>query len=265
MEVYAFGYRTEILEKGICEHPDNGIFIGEYRTEEGPPYVSATILLLKSVDDGATWATAQSWPYAWPTSTAGSIRHIHLVQYDPFEDIIWLGTGDNNDQMYLWTTTDGTVLTEISTDQLQEWRTTCLIFDRSYVYMPTDSASKPSPMYKIRRTDRVKSLVGYMSSLSMYSTMLSNGQILVFSIPQTLYCDDNYIHGYIVNFDNVKEIVRLQSCVVVQPGGIEALYVDGDYLYARVAGAYPATSNSFVFVRFEVREIRPVEIIKAGV
>lgn len=267
-EVYDFGYWTEVLENSWCEHPTLGVFFGEYRIQDSATN-PADIILIKSSNDGVTWTIAKSWTHAYPTSTAGSVRHVHLVQYDPWQNYVWVSTGDSDEQIHNYYTSDGINFVDIGGGS-QNWRTTCFIFDRTYIYMLPDGGD-PLTIDKIQRhgtgyaadANWVKTVVGNVPAICMYGVMLSNGQILAFTNPRNISTEDNFIRGYLVGFDNLKEIVRLQAQLTPQGGNdIWPLYVKDDYVYAGIRGAYPATSLSFVFVRFKVREVRPFEIIK---
>jgi hypothetical protein len=66
------------------------VYYAEYPTLTG--LTSATAKLWRSTDDGLTWTEF----YAFPTSGAGAIDHIHTIQWDHVDQRIVISAGDSN-------------------------------------------------------------------------------------------------------------------------------------------------------------------------
>jgi hypothetical protein len=62
------------LRTGICQDHIGRIYLGEYWSNDE----RGAVRLWRSDDDGATWFPVHTWP-------AGKTRHIHFVQFDPYE------------------------------------------------------------------------------------------------------------------------------------------------------------------------------------
>ena len=81
-----------------------------------------------------------------------AIRHIHLVQYDPFADSLWVATGDyGRECRILQSEGDFETLRLVGSGD-QSWRATCLLFARDAVYWGMDS---PTERAFIVRWDRL--------------------------------------------------------------------------------------------------------------
>ena len=107
------------------------VLYGEYTTDTVANV--PTIKLYASLDDGLTWSVAKTWPRAG----AGSIRHIHCVKYDTFSQKFWIATGDALAESFIYSTTDGSVLTtEISAHA--SLTAVSLAFDKRYVFWGKD-------------------------------------------------------------------------------------------------------------------------------
>ena len=79
---------THIIERGtrplhIATTPDGRVLWGEYfdNTQR------SEVRMFESRDGGVTWRVAHVFP-------AGSIRHIHNIVYDQWDDCLWVFTGD---------------------------------------------------------------------------------------------------------------------------------------------------------------------------
>jgi len=70
------------MYNGVLRTPDGDVFFGEY----GNPG-RAGKRIFKSSDNGVTWKCVY-------TFSPDEIRHIHCLSWDPFEEKIWVFTGD---------------------------------------------------------------------------------------------------------------------------------------------------------------------------
>jgi len=69
---------------------DNHFYYGEYISNPERRGVN----VFKSSPDGKLWEKV----YTYPEKT---IRHIHAVEFDPYENCVWIATGDDNSETFL--------------------------------------------------------------------------------------------------------------------------------------------------------------------
>lgn len=123
-----------VLPAGICSSGDE-IFVGEYPQQPTqPPRV------LRSTDDGRNWSA---------TSIPG-VRHIHAVQTDPFEDAIWITTGDADEECRILRLREDDL--EIVGHGSQRWRAVELAFTADAILWGMDCGfAGTNPIYKLER------------------------------------------------------------------------------------------------------------------
>jgi len=153
------------MRLGWCETTQTPvrIFIAEYTTASGATVPQTKLWM--SDDDGLTWTAVQTWVRG---TGAGEIRHLHAAQWDEYGQKVWIASGDSDSQSYLWTTEDGSVLTEIGTGSQSTWRTTALGFDRWYTYWVSDADANPLYMYRLLRGGTTPEQYLEMPSISYF-------------------------------------------------------------------------------------------------
>ena len=80
----------------LCIDGEDRIYFGEYF--KNPKRKSVFVYM--SDNDGVSWTRCHEF-------AAGSIRHIHGLQYDPFHDHIWVLTGDDGDEAQIGVASPG--------------------------------------------------------------------------------------------------------------------------------------------------------------
>jgi len=86
------------------------------------------------------------WEVAWEFS---SVRHVHGVFVDPYDNSIWVTTGDSNDEAAIWRTDDGfKTLDKILTGS-QQVRAVHLLFDEQFVYYGSDAPAEENYIYRM--------------------------------------------------------------------------------------------------------------------
>ena len=147
---------TLLHSRSWCEHPTTAgtVFMGEYGEGRGTgtnPGDYADMRLLKSTDYGATWSAVHTFT---------DIRHVHLVQFDPYEPgRMFVGTGDLNTESDLYLSDDdGATLTNICNGAASEGnynkaRQTALGFLEDAIVWGSDNAlvAGKNPMYRLPR------------------------------------------------------------------------------------------------------------------
>ena len=132
-------------------------------------YRQVPVKLIKSDDDGQSWEELYSFT---------NIRHIHFVQYDPYSNGVWVGTGDRDDESALYFSKDRgeTFVAILSGDQ--KYRAVSLIFTPDYIYWGSDIPTRQNYIYRLnRKTGEVEALAE-VGGTAMYSAVLQNGILL---------------------------------------------------------------------------------------
>jgi hypothetical protein len=142
--------------RGVCITPDGTIFIGEYTININNDKPTS---LYRSTDNGMSFQNIL-------TFAKDEIRHIHFVQWDKYENCLWMGTGDKDYECKLMRSTDNGETWEIVGEGSQLWRAIGVSFTEEALYWGTDAGSVPDPNYIIkmdritRQIERVQEIQG---------------------------------------------------------------------------------------------------------
>lgn len=160
---YAFKRGLGPMREGWCEDDNGNCYLAEYFLNNKRDTVAD---LLKSTDDGRSWRTIRS---------LHNIRHVHCVQYDPFGQRIWMGTGDRDEESSISFSEDrGESWTEIGSGD-QMFRAVSLLFTEDYIYWGTDAPTRQNYICRYsRKSGRIERL-GAVDGTVHYSTILGNG------------------------------------------------------------------------------------------
>lgn len=137
---YLYDITTRVLKKtgvldfrnplhlGVATSASDCCYFGQYRAnpenEERQIYASD--------DSGESWHIAYTFP-------RGSIWHVHAIHQDPYEDRLWVTTGDYDGQCKLITTDDEFKTVEVLGDGSQNWRAVSLLFTEDRIVWGMDS------------------------------------------------------------------------------------------------------------------------------
>ena len=118
---------------------DDVVYYGEYRQnrERSPVHVWA------SFDRGATWTAVHQF---------SGVRHVHGVFADPYDEALWITTGDRNREAAIWRTRDRFTTLERVAGGSQQTRVVQLLFTDHHVYFGSDAA-RVNHLYRMRRAD----------------------------------------------------------------------------------------------------------------
>ncbi len=143
------------------------VYLGEY-----PLDTDATPRLLSSTDRGATWTTVQ---------TFSDVRHLHAVQADPYDDALWITTGDVDRacRLYRYCLRDGEF--QLVGGGSQAWRAVELALTEDALLWGMDCVYAPdNRIYRLPRSDIDASspspeVVHTLSSSVFYAAVLPIG------------------------------------------------------------------------------------------
>jgi hypothetical protein len=117
---------------------DNTIYYGEYiRSQEHPP-----IHLLRANPPYTEWEEVKKF---------NNIRHIHGVFRDPYNDTIWITTGDDDHECWIMNLSKDDYSIKFKIGGSQLFRAVTLLFTDEYIYYGTDSQSEKNYICRFKR------------------------------------------------------------------------------------------------------------------
>jgi len=140
LRYFGSGKGRGLMAFGLTIDATGAIYFGEYTTEPG----AHPICIWTSSDKGRTWRQAFEFP-------AGTVRHIHAVQFDPYENAIWVGTGDRDEHCYVGISHDGAASFRWIAQGTQRCRTCGFGFFRDVVMWGMDTGSEPNHLISLQR------------------------------------------------------------------------------------------------------------------
>jgi hypothetical protein len=147
----------------IASAPDGRVFWGEYFDNSHRDEVH----IYASSDGGLTWNVAY-------TFSVGSIRHVHNITYDRWENCLWIFTGDyGRECRILRATSDFSRVDEVLSGN-QQARAVAAVIVRDGVFFASDTPLEQNYIYFVDRSGRVRKLTAIPSS-SIYSCRNRNG------------------------------------------------------------------------------------------
>ncbi|MBT8339283.1 MAG: hypothetical protein HKP58_06110 [Desulfatitalea sp.] len=115
--------------KGVCVTPDGAVLISEYAQNLQR---ILPVSLYRSVDGGLSFERIFEF-------ASGDVRHIHFVQWDPYEACLWMGTGDSDSESRLYRSGDNGENWELIGGGSQLWRAVGVAFRPEALYWGTDA------------------------------------------------------------------------------------------------------------------------------
>lgn len=161
------------MYNGVLRTPDGDVFIGEYGNPNG-----AGKRIFKSSDNGMTWECVY-------TFKPDEIRHIHCLSWDPFEEKIWVFTGDSDHECKVLCCDSQFNSVIVIGQGSQAYRACHAFFSEKYVDWIMDS-----PLETVRhvRLDRNTGEIGFHSEFAgpvWFTGKLKNGYAIASSVQET--------------------------------------------------------------------------------
>lgn len=139
----------------IAATPEGHVFWGEYFDN---PHRSE-VHIYASADRGAHWDVAYTFP-------RGAIRHIHNIVYDPWENCLWVLTGDDSAECRIVRASSDFSDVQVLLSGKQQTRCAALVPTRDAIYFSTDTPQENNGVYRLDRRGNVQRL-GQLSSSSI--------------------------------------------------------------------------------------------------
>lgn len=152
---------THIVLRGtrplhIAATPDDHLLWGEYFDNPQREEVH----IYSSNDRGATWQVAYTFP-------KGSIRHVHNIVYDRWENCLWILTGDNGTECQILKASCDLRSIDVVLSGNQQARAVALVPASDGVYFSSDTPFETNHVYFLDRVGRVTK-VADLNSSSIY-------------------------------------------------------------------------------------------------
>jgi hypothetical protein len=146
----------------IAATPGGQIFWGEYFDNPQREEVH----IYGSVDNGATWRIAH-------TFSKGSIRHVHNIVHDPWENCLWILTGDNSAECRILRASCDFKDVDVILSGDQQARAVALVPTEDGLYFSSDTPLERNHIYRLDRRGNISALADLDSS-SIYGCRVGN-------------------------------------------------------------------------------------------
>lgn len=133
--------------QGVCVTPKGSLFFGEYSVNLDHKNETR---LYRSRDNGMSFETVLTFPK--------TVRHIHFVKYDRYEDCLWLGTGDADEECHLMRSVDDGETWETVGTGSQDWRAIGVCFSEDSLLWGTDAGSVPDQNHIVRMDRKTREI-----------------------------------------------------------------------------------------------------------
>jgi hypothetical protein len=151
--------------------PSGNIYWGEYFDNRE----RAEVHIYSSADRGRTWQVAYTFP-------AGSIRHVHNIVYDRWDNCLWILTGDEGPECQVLRASCDLRSVEVVLAGNQQARAVAAIPTQYGLYLATDTPFEMNHVYRLDRAGKVEQ-VGDLASSSIYGCKVGcrDGEAMFFS------------------------------------------------------------------------------------
>ncbi len=199
-EVHELRRGKRPLRQGIASG-QSGVYYGEYWTNSEREEVR----VWGSFDDGETWETIH-------TFREGSIRHVHVLVYDPYEDLIWIGTGDRNKECQIAYSEDKCSSFHAIGSGGQNWRTAGLAFTEDAVFWGTDNPKGDNYIFRWDRGTEKLNKIGPVIGPIYYCKRVGDYFVFSSAVERGGGDQDGYARIYGVSPDGgLEELYRLKK------------------------------------------------------
>jgi hypothetical protein len=162
----------------IAVTPGDQVFWGEYFHNPDRDEVQIYV----STDRGTTWDVIYTFP-------KGAVRHVHNIVYEPWEDCLWVATGDNGSECRILRASRDFKCVDVVLSGNQQARAVALVPAQDGLYFSSDTPLEPNHVYRLDRRGNLAQLARLNSS-SIYGCRV--GQAMFFSTmvePSTVNLD----------------------------------------------------------------------------
>src|SRR4029077_1681862 len=119
-----------------------------------------------SADQGLTWNIAYTFP-------KGAVRHVHNIVHDPWEDCLWIFTGDYGDECRILRASCDLRSIAVLMQGKQQTRAVAAVPTKDAIYFSTDTPLESNFIYRLDRHGSLSQLAP-ISSSSIYGCRVAN-------------------------------------------------------------------------------------------
>lgn len=153
--------QTHAISRGtrplhITAVPAGTVYWGEYFDNANRDEVH----IYASSDQGRTWHLAYTFP-------KGAIRHIHNIVHDPWDNCLWIFTGDYGDECRILRATCDLSRIDVVLQGNQQARAVAAVPTENAIYFASDTPLESNYIYRLDRQGKLSQLAG-ISSSSIY-------------------------------------------------------------------------------------------------
>jgi hypothetical protein len=164
--------------------PSDQIFWGEYfdnpRRDE--------VHIYGSTDRGAHWDVAYTFP-------KGTVRHVHNIVYDAWENCFWVLTGDNGSECRILRASCDFKTMDVVLSGSQQARSAALVPTGDALYFSSDTPLETNHVYRLdRRGNLAKAAT--LGSSSIYACAVGNAVFFSTMVEPSAINSDRNVHLY---------------------------------------------------------------------
>jgi hypothetical protein len=146
----------------ITAVPNGPIYWGEYFDNPHRDEVH----IYASTDSGATWSVAYTFP-------KGALRHVHNIVHDPWQNCLWILTGDYDDECRILRSSIDFSKIEVILQGNQQARAVAVVVTEQGLYFSSDTPLEQNFIYHLSRQECLSRLTP-ISSSSIYGCRAAN-------------------------------------------------------------------------------------------
>lgn len=168
----------------ITAVPDGTVFWGEYFDNAARDEV----YIYASQDHGSRWEVAYTFPKR-------AIRHVHNIVYDPWENSLWVLTGDYGRECRILRASCDFSKVEVALEGNQQARAVALVPCEGGVYFSSDTPSEENYVYHLDR-QAVLSKLALLSSSSIYGCRVGSSLFFSTMVEPSAANTDRHVRVY---------------------------------------------------------------------
>ena len=146
----------------IATTPDEHFYWGEYFDNPGRDEVH----VYASTDRGSTWHVAYTFP-------EGTIRHVHNIVHDPWQNCLWIFTGDDGGECRILRASFDFKNVETVLSGNQQARAVAAVPTEAGLYFSSDTPQEQNFIYRLNGKGDLTTLAE-LSSSSIYGSRVGN-------------------------------------------------------------------------------------------
>ncbi len=146
----------------VTATPNGRVFFGEYFDNPARDQVH----IYASEDYGSTWQTAHTFP-------AHSVRHVHNIVHDPWENCLWILTGDYGEECQILRASCDLQTIDVALSGNQQARAVAAVPTAQGLYFSSDTPLEGNHVYRLDRGGNLATFSALESS-SIYGCNVGN-------------------------------------------------------------------------------------------